>query len=104
MKLLHVLSIVSIVAVNRLGLFRQHHRRITQRNERFNRGTTVGETSVTALLTQFKLNQICTVKTCSKCDKLMAKSTSTYSAAKYCIIILNQSNCCDTKRFSYGAF
>ena len=116
MNFIYLLTIVSVAAVNRLNLFKNHHHRHLARPKLVRRGSDQYRKGIVAINIQFKssedetinrykLKKICNVATCSKCDKLMAmRSISASSSEKYCGIILNMADCCHTERFVHGGF
>ena len=88
MKFVYLLNITSIAAVNRLNLFKSHHRQpaVYGLSDRSSAGRSVLPRFEE--LTRKLMNQTCSIKTCSKCRQIKTKR---------CLRILNMPDCCTTR-------
>ena len=114
MKLNFYVTISMVVGANQLSLFMKHQSVGTHTSQINNGGNGRGDLMF-AIMQNYtqrlmakrrKLNQICSSKTCGKCDKLMTKMrarTFTASLFNFCSIVVNSPNCC-SNHLMYSGF
>ena len=108
MNLIYLINITSIVAVNRLELFKKHHREINGRSSygssnEVSHGSFYGSTDRTlasrSLPKSNKLARVvkkaCSIKTCTQCRQLKTKR---------CQRIFELPDCCNKKRLGFFLF
>ena len=106
---MYYLLIISADAVNRLRMFRKHHNgRVGQRRNaqeiraRHTKSIQYNNRQINAMVRREVVQQMCNIKTCTKCNKLL--NFNSEPASKYCDHILRLPNCCSKDHKLYSQF